>query len=692
MAGTTNITGNDQGIENSSWLTFGVPMDNPPEEVELTPVATDILETFNIPYSQPTGGTLKKIDLKRVSPIATIKASLLELFAESNTALTEMIVGSDGEVDFYKVGEDIANINPYYTIKSTTEGVSADKVGVMITGGKPQPLRKLSKLKDLIGGQATTDKTSIVWDATNLSSSCVSPSVSTVSVVTFKDPHVEKLGKASWNDGVEDLFEPESEFDRIIGYVWSIDPGENIPTTANIYPQNQTSIPILISPFIETYQDKPTYKIGNSEGWPELGTLKVRSKTTEAEGTECWTPIEGDTITCDTDSLTIDLETYGFLVSEELRGTTVNKVNGVSNIFVKGIELGSCRGVAKDSESQKEDTPTSDNVNLFLSMNGHPSHQKVIRLEEGVHYVVAYKDDDYSTPCIRFANNAREKDLAKFGSGVDFIMDISEALKGFFTYTTIIPSGKGTVLPTGGTGGILVEQVWAQLDLDTPSFMVNDPTGNANRIAHQLSVKIAAMSVVEKPSPIAINGELVDLSNQTQDNDPTTKQNFEETDFQKKMQQMDHGRTLSLGLASLSEEQTINLCKNLYEFLQSDTGITYNHVCPPTDEPEIGSSGPNGGIINSIEYSYTDQGSYTINVTEGPKFFGDFSGISGGIYHKKVENISADGIIIQDAGNHVNYTVRLEGIGDIKAVNGYSGILSVRDKVSVTIYNNEVED
>ena len=67
-------------------------------------------------------------------------------------------------------------------------------------------------------------------------------------------------------------------------------------------------------------------------------------------------------------------------------------------------------------------------------------------------------------------------------------------------------------------------------------------------------------------------------------------------------------------------------------------------------------------FINSIVYTYTDQGSYTISVNEGSKLIKSFSG--GGVTGatpKATETVTAQGKVIQSMGNGVNFKVKLDG-------------------------------
>jgi hypothetical protein len=206
---------------------------------------------------------------------------------------------------------------------------------------------------------------------------------------------------------------------------------------------------------------------------------------------------------------------------------------------------------------------------------------------------------------------------------------------------------------------------------------------------------LTAIAIEDRPAPIAVNGSLIEaewLSDSDNDNNPTTVQDFSDTVIDQVEKQMDSGRTLSLNLASLSEEQTVNLSRKLYNVMKKDVGLSYTHTCDPMSSPNLGDKGLYGGVINSITYNFDDQSRYLINVTEGPEYYGDFAGISGGFYIKKVEEVQGVGTIIQDKGDNISYKVRVDGASDVIAINSYAGVLDVGDRVNVTIHNNEVEE
>lgn len=663
--------------EALSWPNFQILQDMP-EVSEKSSVAEDILTTFGIPYSGSGGGSLNNVDIKRADALSSLKTSLLEEYAkEDPSGLIEIRINEDGEAEFYEVGENNADMDPYYTINSNN--YVRPNVGVSVTGAKPKQERIVfENWYQLIGPDSTN---STIHDTTKLNSSCLLSNFTTHATVTYNDPF-RNSPNSSWNNGMSDIFELETPFDRFIGFSWRITPPSDLVTPfTKIYQQSQSSIPVLLT--------DPAAKIG-SETHPDIGTLVKRKIITYADPSlaDCAT-FDTDVMNCSSSSIHLKLEMIEGLTYESVRGTTISKFLGVQGVFVVGIPLISCWGVPMDDAAAVADNNTENTVLCVFSKN---LYRNIIKLHESIHYAVLYNKEDATfenLPCFQFVNNLRYNDYAVAGTAVSFYIDyLSTDLLNLFQGND---PAVGTILPLENNNGVLVEQVWAQIALDSPCFIVFDPTGRATEIAQRLKVEILGLVIRDLPSPIAINGELIDQISGIVDNDPTTVQDLQETPMEQALLQMSSGRTLSLTLASLNEDQTATLSRKLYDLLLEDTGEVYTHTCPPTDEPKVGDRGVRGGIVNVIEYSYTDQGSYLINVTEGPEYFGDFSGIDGGIYYKQTEEVSTKGTIIQDLGNHVQYLVHVDGIGPILCINGCANVLAVRDRVSITIHNNAVE-
>jgi len=123
----------------------------------------------------------------------------------------------------------------------------------------------------------------------------------------------------------------------------------------------------------------------------------------------------------------------------------------------------------------------------------------------------------------------------------------------------------------------------------------------------------------------------------------------------------------------------------------SDTTVETVLTCGPDANPQLG-SGLLGGAINSIRYAYTDQNSYTVSITVGPKLPpSSIVSVDGGPTPMMMENISAKGTIIASAGDNVNFKVRIDGYGERWAMCMCPAILRVGDVVQCSVHNNPIE-
>jgi len=202
--------------------------------------------------------------------------------------------------------------------------------------------------------------------------------------------------------------------------------------------------------------------------------------------------------------------------------------------------------------------------------------------------------------------------------------------------------------------------------------------------------------VTELPSTIAFNGSIIDQVPGKSDNDPTTAQDFDNTPLEEAYDEMDGGGGVELTLPFFNspddDSKLANLSGALYDFMNSGTGIDTTYVCGPDVDVSLGEQGPAGGIVNSISYSYTDSGSYTISVNEGPRLIKNFSGGGpSGPSFKASENFSARGTVIDSLGNGMFFKVRIDGFGERVAINMSTSIIKIGDVVQCSVHNNPVE-
>ena len=613
-------------------------------------VAVDVLRQFGLPYSGQGGGPLQHVDIKHMDARTAINLSLLDELGQHGT-YKELSVDANGYLKFHTIGTGQSVSNVYYTIQS--QDYVTRKSGVMVTGGKPLPERKVIKPTSILSSNSPFNPIHFA-DAKYMASNCLRPYFSNYHVIVYDDPHLA----SSYNDGIDNLYEIIDPFERILGYAYYIDPGD-VDEDVTINFNKQASVPILMT----------------AEGSTRiLGTLaKIKDPN---EPLDCY---GGGMIKPSKDGISLILPPSLRFTSN--RGIPYDKFIKVSNVFVVAIELEYCRGVPRTREAALSGKSNESNTDLWISINN--ASKTVVKLEEGNHYAVGY---DRGTIFIQFADRSDPRLHPKVGD------DTSAYVRNDCNFGKDHTDIRGSILPTDNVRGLWVQQVYAVVDLDTPCIVVQDTKGRAAEIAEQLDYQILPLIVREEPAPVAYNGQLIDLTDGYADHDPTTTQNFEDTQLEQVLSDMDGGAGMTISLSSLQDESSVaRLSSQLYDLFTSDRGVTTTYVCGPDCRAELGAAGPGGGIINEITYSYSDSGSYTISVNEGSKLFGGLPNITTGTTMKMVEEVSANGTVISDEGNHVMFKVLVDGVGVRQAMNTSPSVIRVGDRVSVTIHNNPVE-
>jgi hypothetical protein len=115
------------------------------------------------------------------------------------------------------------------------------------------------------------------------------------------------------------------------------------------------------------------------------------------------------------------------------------------------------------------------------------------------------------------------------------------------------------------------------------------------------------------------------------------------------------------------------------------------YTCGPNCDPQLGGRGLSGGIVNSIRYAYTDSGSYTVSVTEGPNLVGNLSQVDGGPTEKMNSDMSTGGTVIDSVGDGMTFKIRIDGFGERWGISMTHSIIRVGDKVQCTVHNCPIE-
>lgn len=610
-------------------------------------MASEVLDTFGIAHTGTAGDSLSYLDIKRMDADKAINLSLsAEAALGGGATMKEMSVNVDGLIEFSEVGagSGLSGCEIYYQIQSSTY-VEACK-GVMVTGGKPLPTRRVAAFKD-VWQSGLKETYNAFWVADN----GLSIEFSKYATVVFEDPFLD----SNYEDGIDNLYDLTSPWESILGYARYIDwPGsENSPETT-VERANTAIIPILVSGSSGSVYDA------------ELGTLEKRQPGI-GEGTESIG--EGIPINIP--------EKFAFTT---VRGTSLNKLIGIHSVIIVGRKVNTLIGIPSGSSSAMGGG--TDDVTVMASIDSN--QDSMYTLKAGDHYVINYEGGN---PSISFASNARANDPAAFGTGVTLLIDDDSA---FLAGDTIVAS----VLPTGGTDGYLISQVIALVNVQTPCINIYDPRpGVAMQIAEGISYQLAPLIIEDKPAPIAVNGSLIDQAEGVLDHDPTTVQNLTDTPLEAAKDLMSGGG-MTLTLSCLDENGCRALSSSLYSHLNSGNGTITTYICGPDSTPTLGGyGGDSSSIVNDIVYSYSDSNSYTISVTTGPKLLGNLSDVVGGATSLRTENVPSTGKVIQDMGDHVTFKVALDGcgLGPMVAINTAPKVIRVGDRVQCTVYNNAVE-
>jgi hypothetical protein len=647
-------------------------------------LALDVLNTFGLEVSSfgNVGGNLYGLDIKNMDALSVINLSLLEGLAEagsiSDGSMYEVIADTDGGVKFIEVGNDYASLSDIYYQVQTSSYIEECK-GVLIRGGKPQPTWVDTEWAPIWGLSGKH-----VYDNSLFLSNCSNPAFSTHASIVFDDPN---LNNTAYKDGINNLYELENPFEKIMGYAtYQHAPGYTKDTRISY--NNVANVAIIVCS-------------SDGDGGPYIGNLQERpdinAASQQAFGDEdCWTNAEQSLSI----SNGIPIPIPESLRYEDIRNTKVDKFQRVVDVFIVGTPLSLCKSAPFNKGAEALTIPPNpDDYTAVIEIDSSSKH--VFKLNVGRDYVIVYdRSGEYIEPYILFAKNTRENDPLTYGQGTSYV--IGQGGKSGASRQG--EEGIATIFPAANNRGYIVEQVIAMIDIDTPSINIYDPeyntTGEPSKavdIANDFEYLVRPLVLYEPPATIAFNGDIISQEEGIQDNDPTTQQDFEATPLELVMDQLDGGGGLELTLSFLNDPDTDDrklqdLSKNLFEFMNHGTGIETNYVCGPNTRVELGERGPAGGVINNITYSYTDQGSYTISVNEGPRLVKSLAaGGIGGPTVKATESVNARGTVIQNLGNGIHFKVRIDGFGERIAINTCHNIIRKGDVVSCSVYNNPVE-
>jgi len=627
------------------------------------PLTQIILQTFGIPFSLPIfGSPLPGYDIRNQDPVTMLKLSLVTELLNNN--FVEVELDEFGIARFYIVGDTPANnLDIRYCVPTSQFKSPADLV--IIRGYDPPPRRELRASFDGLKNKNIFNYVDCAAD------SCEEEYTSRHATVSYDDPILDQV----YLDDMVNAYELKA-FESLVGYLIDLD-----------LPDGIDAVPGLQITFGDTTKEFIQVGSGALVGSIESSNTVYKVYTTALASLVCNYPeeqLKGSTVNLPR-SRFLRLNKYGKMESD---------FAGIVDVVFSGhkvVQFTSSPGAFATASSSGFWT-VERRRDLISLQHGKNWVWKVDGNDNILLYLYIQLPDVmsdtiwalYNTPWgFMGLNYSDGSSTGSVPSGADFVMGLGDVL--------------GYYLP-GGSLCVLVER-------RRPSINIFDPRGNAVAIAEQIRITYTPIVVIDEPAPIAyastktalysISGArslpstgIINQVDGIVDADPTTTQALSDSELSI-LQDNTNGATIDLSLPFANGSQCQTIAQNLLA-LQSAIVDTKSIILGPDSEPRLGDVLPDGSIINEIQYSYSDAGQYLITITAGPKYLtvGSFNNSS---YQLQYEEVSREGIVVQDKGNGVEYVVRLPQFGEITALSMILDNIYVGDKVSVKIYNNPVE-
>lgn len=694
------------------------------------PVTQLILQTFGIPFNlnEVLGSELPGLDIRNQDATTLLKYSLAAELRDppnGSAGFASLELDGDGIARFYVAGQEAAtNLDIRYCIPTSQVTIPANLV--VIRGYDPPPKRELRDSFDGLKNKEIMDYRDCAEE------SCDEGVVSQYATISYDDPQLDQ----AYLDDIVNSYELAA-FESILGYLVDLDmPDETDPNSAAYVPGLKITFGDTTKEYIKVDAgvlgatvlagalDNDVGGVSSSTGGGILGgSVTVGNSsfgtgagssvsTSASAGTGNSSPVpmtltsvsaRGDKCTVSQTSLTGSTVTLDGKRFQRLNkfGILESDIISVSDVVFSGQKI---RSITSNTFGLNTLTalvaPTKELISLEYGKNWTYEISVTQDRDITLHFFSVIEDDFSGFICAIY------RDPGAF-STVDPGLQVKPSND--FTQT-IANNFDGFICNVGDAFGYRAvnDQICVVLERKRPSVDIFDPRGQALSLAQGITIAYTPIVIVDEPAPIAyastevlfsIDGTtsipaegIIDQSDGIVDSDPSTVQDLDESQLAI-LQDNTIGSTIDITLPFCTEVECLQIARNFLA-LQNRTVSTHSVVLGPDSEPRLGDflTLPNGeiGVINELSYSYSDASQYLITATVGPLYItaGSFNDTR---YQLKTEDVTREGIVVQDGGNGAEYIVRLEGFGEITALLMVLEDVAVGDRVNVRIYNNPVE-
>ena len=677
-----------------------------------TPLSTFILTEFGIPFDAGfayKGTSLPGYDIKNQNPATMLKLALLTELVDGR--FVEIEIDEDGVARYYTVGDTPAlNLNIRYCVPTSTLNQPTDLV--VVRGYDPPPVRELRTSFDGLKNKELMAYEDCAQD------SCEEAFVSRYATISYDDPLLDQ----QYLDEVVNSYELVA-FETLIGYMVDLDLPDNVDDipgfriTFGDTTKEYIRVPATI--INNTVNTAPT--IGSSlgdagaRGFSSFSNQGVVSQPGQ-QGTRVGgrVPIlinvinENNINNLPSCGAVLDSIAGGQITLPKDRFIRENKFGrlesdfiGVTDVVFAGNKIKSFTaspgGFGTDASILWVVDPNKELVELPHGRNW----TWTVDTSENIQiYLFSILEDARSEATCQVYSNP-ELFASSTAPTQDLVYSYSNDL-----LTTLPASNEEFICNVGDYLGYWNESghMCVVVERRRPSIDIFDPLGRASTIANSISIRYTPVIMVDAPPPVtyasnktlsSIDGTrtlsstgVIDQADGMVDADPTTTQDLEDSETSI-LQDNTDGFTLDITLPFAEEDDCLVIAQELLA-LQEANVKTSSIILGPDSEPRLGEVMPDGSVINEISYSYSDSSQYLITMATGPKYqtLGSFNDSR---YQLRTEDVTRDGIVMQDAGNGGEYVVKVDGFGEITALSMILDDISVGDRVNVKIYNNPVE-
>lgn len=645
------------GYGNSSFTLSWATRTTPYVEGLTSPVYAQVFDKFNIPMDfsngTPPGGFLPGMDLKRISAIDAVRLSLAEGLA--NGEWWDAVEDGLGGVFFQRVfggeGPPVITLDIRLCLPTSSKTNIVDMV--IVTGYDAPPTVEVKPFKDVVpNGTGPINPLNItgreslftVSPADMLTNTRFGKLASNTVYKSYPDPvFVSSPG----GQEVEPFYDP-TVFEQILGYVVDIDGMPSDPAEAA----------------------RVSYSFMGNTTWYQEIDFPQFSEVTE---------FEGEPITFYQSTTSVESP----LFSDRYGSPWPLYTKPVSILYTGNSIVDITQVPVPSTQTFYWVTLKAEQEFNFLSAGSNWSWNR-----PGVNqydFEMYFQPD----PLWTFALPSLQDSGALYK--IQYQTDETQVhQEGAFS------AWQPNLLGLSGLG-YAVNRMFIGWEVDRPSVSITDTNGDALSYAQSLRVRYAPIILTNLPAPVAYKHKtegtkILDQANTFYDSDPTTCQNVEDTD-REKMDELSQGNVINVSFPFCEDGEACALvAETIFNYMNYGDVTTYSLTCGPDDNPQLGAmvqGFPSDLRIDSINYSFQDGSSYTVEVTLAPVFasIGSWS-ITNTL--KQTETVSRPAIVTWTAGDGTNYRVDVKGLGSFYAVNGVKGanrIYYVGDTVGVTLFN-----